>query len=79
MLANLVQIGGSKGVIIPKIILQQCNSPSEFEMKIDKTRIILEPIKTPRSGWAQAFAADNKKPEKLDCISNKFDQEEWQW
>jgi antitoxin MazE len=79
MLVNLVQIGGSKGVIIPRTALQQYNIPKEFEMKINATHITLKPVYSPRKGWAEAFGADNKKPEKLDEITNKFDEEEWKW
>ncbi len=79
MLTNLIQIGGSKGVILPKALLQQCNAGDVFEMKIDKDRIILEPIKNPRSHWPKAFASDIAKPEKLAHLQNKFDQNEWEW
>ncbi len=83
MLAKIVQIGGSKGVRIPKAVLEQCGLTYEVNMKVDKKRLVIEAVRNkPRQGWRESFRA-NKKPlensEKPMSFQNKFDQEEWEW
>jgi len=82
MLAKIVQIGSSKGIRIPKVILEQCNFLHEVNMTVDKKKLIIEPIKSAvRSGWREAFKADKKplsKKEKIEYIPTKFD-DEWEW
>ena len=83
MLAKIVQIGSSKGIRIPKTILQQCHFLTEVNLIVDKKRLIVEPVKSEvRSGWREAFKADKKpakKKEKLEYTPSKFDEEEWEW
>jgi antitoxin MazE len=83
MLAKIVQIGSSKGIRIPKAVLEQCHFLYEVKMKVDKKRLIIEPIQNlPRQGWKEIFKADkkqSKKKEKAGYISTKFDKEEWEW
>ncbi|MES2961665.1 MAG: AbrB/MazE/SpoVT family DNA-binding domain-containing protein [Pseudomonadota bacterium] len=82
MLAKIVQIGSSKGIRIPKVILEQCNFSHEVNITVDKKRLIIEPIKkTVRNGWREAFRADKQpmsKKEKIEYIPTKFD-DEWEW
>lgn len=84
MLAKIVQIGSSKGIRIPKAVLIQCNFLHEVTMKIDKKRLIIEPVQNqPRKGWAESIRAEKKlskiKEEKVGYIPTKFDEEEWEW
>jgi antitoxin MazE len=47
-------IGNSKGVVIPKIILEQSGIGEIVEMSVDGEKIILsKPKKTVRESWAQ--------------------------
>lgn len=82
MLAKIVQIGSSKGIRIPKAVLEQCHFLSEVTLTIDKKRLIIEPVKNEvRAGWREAFRADKrplKKEEKVEYIPTKYD-EEWEW
>ncbi len=83
MLAKIVQIGNSRGIRIPKSVFEQCHFGSEVMLKIDKKKLIIEPIKKkPRQGWKESFQADKRpltKSEKVDYIPTKFDEEEWEW
>ena len=79
MLIDLIQIGSSRGIRIPKSVLQQCGMIDHLEMKIDRSKIILEPVKSTRAGWRDAFAKNKKEQEKLDYFQNEFDQNEWRW
>ena len=83
MLAKIVQIGSSRGIRIPKAVIEQCHFLYEVNMRVDKKRLIIEPVEDePRKGWREAIRADakkNKKNEKIDYIPTKFDQDEWEW
>ena len=56
MLLSVVQIGNSRGIRIPKAILEQCRIGKELELQVESGRIVLKPRKsTPRDGWDDAF------------------------
>jgi antitoxin MazE len=55
MRAPLVAIGNSRGIRIPKAILQQCEMSDEVELSVEGRQIILSPTsKEPREGWRAA-------------------------
>jgi antitoxin MazE len=57
MKVALVQIGNSRGVRLPKAVLEQCGFDNSAELSVERGRIVLAPAKTVREGWAEAFAA----------------------
>jgi len=55
MRLNVVRIGNSKGIRIPKPLLDQCHITGTVDLKIEGQRIVLTPVKSqPRQGWAAA-------------------------
>ena len=55
MKAQLVPIGNSRGIRIPKAILEQCEMSDEVELAVEGRQIILSPAgQQPRKGWRQA-------------------------
>ena len=55
MKVNVVPIGNSKGIRIPKPLLEQCNINQAVDLRLEGKRIVLTPIKSrPRQGWAAA-------------------------
>jgi antitoxin MazE len=55
MKLKLVPIGNSRGIRIPKAVLQQCEMADEVELAVEGRRIILSPLsKQPREGWREA-------------------------
>jgi antitoxin MazE len=57
MKAQLISIGNSRGIRIPKAILQQCDMSDEVELAVEGRQIILSPTgKQPRKGWREAAA-----------------------
>ncbi len=71
-MAELVRIGNSKGVRIPKIIIEQAQlEEKELEFKIVDEGLLIRPVnKKPRAGWEEVF----KKYSHLDI---SFDDTEW--
>jgi len=82
MKVSVVPIGNSKGVRIPKAILDQCHIENEVELEVEDGRVILEPIKgQPRAGWESAFSemADAEDDQLLIDDSIDLDSDDWQW
>jgi antitoxin MazE len=84
MRAHVVKIGNSRGIRIPKSLLDQTGIKDDVELEVDKTKIIIRPISNPRSGWDNAFKSmaqnnDDALINGTDTISHSWDNEEWQW
>lgn len=81
MKTNIVTIGNSKGVRIPKILLEQSKLSGEVELEVRGESIIISPSKKSREGWDEAF--QKAKPDEDEIIGgdvqNDFDEEEWEW
>jgi antitoxin MazE len=83
MNANIIKIGNSRGLIIPKKMLQELGAESEVNIEYQNGGLFISPIDETRKGWAVAFKKSSSKQVKsediLDEVENDFDQEEWTW
>jgi len=79
MKARLVRIGNSRGLRLPKPLLEQAGLEDEVEIRVEQGFLIIAPVATPRAGWAAA--AEKFGPSGLiDAPSaTRFDDEEWAW
>ena len=64
MKANIVQIGNSKGIRIPKILLEQLHFDKSVEFQVTPEGLLLRPVhepaennSQPRAGWDEMFQA----------------------
>ena len=81
---NVVRIGNSQGVRIPKTLLEQCHLQNEVELELRDDYLILRSAKKPRTGWESAFQAMAKQGDDKMIISdvlpeNSWDKDEWEW
>jgi len=84
MLTKIVPIGNSRGIRIPKAMLEHCGFGEEVELQAKNGALILRPVNTPRAGWADAFgdmaaAKDDAMVHEDTSTATQFDAEEWQW
>ncbi len=84
MKTNIVTIGNSQGIRIPKILLKQSKLSGEVELEVKGESIIISPARKPRQGWTEQFKqslAENAEKEEFfgENIQNSFDEEEWEW
>jgi len=84
MRARIVKIGNSKGIRIPKPLLEQAGILNEVELDVEDRRIIIRPVSSPRRGWEPAFKAmadrgDDARLIEDERISHTWDEEEWEW
>jgi len=82
MKTDLIRIGNSRGIRIPKPLIEQCGLGDTVELRLENERIIISPDRLPREGWAAQFqlAGSSTSDELLlDAGTNKFDDKEWRW
>jgi len=82
MKVNIVSIGNSKGVRIPKSILEQCNFNNEAELEVENNKIVIKPLKKKiRQGWDKAFKAMHERKEDVLLLDDSLDIEmkNWDW
>jgi antitoxin MazE len=84
MKTNIVRIGNSRGIRIPKTLLEQCSLGETVELEVKRDRLVIRSARKPRSGWDEAFREmaqrgddallDWKAPMPAD-----WDKTEWEW
>ena len=83
MRARIIRIGNSRGLRIPKPVLEQTGIRDEVEIEVEKGQIIIRPVTNVREGWDAAYKAmGEKRDDELlinEDISHSWDEEEWQW
>jgi len=75
MIANIIKIGNSKGILLNKSILKQCHINEKVEVLLEKRRIILKPIKEPRKDWEASFKQMRKENDDEFHIDDVFHEE----
>ena len=85
MKTKVIKIGNSRGIRLPKVVLNQVGINDELDLEVEQDRIILRPIHQRRIGWRKAFARMASKSDDglLDADSvlsqSAWDDEEWTW
>ena len=82
MLVDIIAIGNSKGIRIPKKILEACELEGQVEMLVQDHELLIRSPKKSRHGWGDAFRAMSKSGDDqlLDSdIVGDWDKNEWQW
>ncbi len=82
MKTRLVRIGNSRGVRIPKPLLEQAGLEEEVQLRVVEDRIVIEAARAPRAGWEDAAKLVRERGEDglLDpATPTRFDETEWEW
>ena len=82
MKTKIVRIGNSRGVRIPKPLLEEAGLEDDVELRVIDSGILIENVGTPRSGWAEAATQLSERGEdKLldEPVPTEFDDSEWTW
>jgi antitoxin MazE len=82
--SRIIKMGNSRGVRIPKPILEQLALGEEVELSVQGDQLVIRPGKRPRSGWEEQLErlAERGDDRLLDAeveSSTKWDQDEWEW
>jgi len=82
MKTSIVPIGNSRGIRIPKTILEQCHIEKDVVLEIEGDTIIIKPIKRePRKEWEQSFKNMHEHKDDRLTIDDKIDlnMADWEW
>jgi antitoxin MazE len=83
MRIKVIQIGNSKGIRLPKAMIEEIGIEEEVELQRTEDGLLIRPLKDARFGWAEKFRKAFLPDEKADKLwrqsMNKFDEEEWIW
>jgi len=81
MKAQIIKIGNSHGIRIPKAVLEETRMSGEVELEVTADGILIRNIKKPRADWDAAFKSLNDRDDDLSLNrpATGFEQKEWQW
>ena len=84
MTTRIVRIGNSRGVRIPKALLEQSGLEGEVEISAEDGTLVLRPARKPREGWSAAFQemarrGDDALLDDVPPTLSSWDEDEWEW
>ncbi|MFC1660195.1 AbrB/MazE/SpoVT family DNA-binding domain-containing protein [Gemmatimonadota bacterium] len=82
MKTKIVRIGNSKGVRIPKPLLEEAGLVDEVELRVVEEGIVIEAVSPARAGWAEAARALHGQGGDVlldEVTPTRFDDSEWEW
>ena len=84
MKTRIVRFGNSKGLRIPKPLLDQTGLNGDVEISAEDGTLVVRPVRKPREGWAAAFEkmAERGDDALLDNVPpslSEWDENDWNW
>jgi antitoxin MazE len=85
MKVRLIAIGNSRGIRIPKSVLEQCGLTEEIDLKVQANQLVIRSPRTARRGWDAAFAKMRARGDDrlMDVgaggVASEWDRTEWKW
>jgi antitoxin MazE len=82
MKTELIRIGNSRGVRIPKPLIEQVGLGNSVDLRVEDDHIVIAKERKAREGWEHAFQAAGSAEDDellLDVGANEFDQKQWKW
>ena len=78
---RIIRIGNSRGIRVPKVLLEQADLPEDVELRAEPGRLIVS-ASPARANWEDAARAmhEASDDELLDQPTpTRFDDEDWRW
>ena len=83
METNIINVGNSKGIIIPAKILKLLQIRDKVQVLIEGNKMIIKPLDlNPRSNWNEQFKLAISANDDSELIPDIFEDEEfddWTW
>jgi antitoxin MazE len=79
---QLTRVGNSRGIRIPKPLIDQCGLAGDLELRVTAEGLVIAPHRPARLGWKHAFVRGvtaHDEPLLKDLPPSRFDREEWKW
>ena len=77
---SIIKIGNSRGIRLPKSLIEKYNIKEKVELILEKEYLIIKPISTPRKGWEASFKEMNENGDDQLLFDDVFENEnieEW--
>lgn len=82
MKARLVQIGNSRGVRLPKPLIEEAGLGDDVELRVRHGAIVILAARAPRAGWGEAARSLHDQADAGlldDPTPTRFDKKVWKW
>ncbi|MGH9361561.1 MAG: AbrB/MazE/SpoVT family DNA-binding domain-containing protein [Thermoanaerobaculia bacterium] len=80
MKTRLISIGNSRGVRLPKPLIEEAGLSDEVEIRVRAGAIVIAAATQPRAGWAEAAQLLGARgEEEILEAPTRFDEVEWEW
>ena len=84
MKTRIIKIGNSRGIRIPKLLLDQIDLGEDVELEARQDHLVIRPTRRPRQGWEEQFSvmAAQGDDQLLDGEApglSSWDTDEWEW
>lgn len=82
MKTRLIQIGNSRGLRLPKPLIEEAGFKDEVEVTLRDGALIITSAEHPRAGWDAAVSLLLERREDYvfeESAATRFDDEEWEW
>ena len=78
---RIVRIGNSRGVRIPKRILEESGIEGEVTISLEEGEIVIRSVSAPREGWERKLSqmVAEEGTGEAPTGATRFDREEWEW
>ena len=74
---NVVRIGNSRGIRLPRKILDQCHIEDKLDLNVKGDKIVLTPVrKKPRDGWEEYAIKMHESEDDALMIPDVFSDED---
>jgi antitoxin MazE len=82
MRARLIRIGNSRGVRLPKPLIEEAGLQEEVEVRVRQGAVVITSSAKARSGWSEAAQQLRERGgDRLldEPVATRFDDREWRW
>lgn len=84
MKAQVVRIGNSKGIRIPKSVIEQCQLHGAVDLIVQQGQLLVRSATKARAGWDQAFEqmhrqGDDQPIDPETAAPSEWDRKNWTW
>lgn len=80
--ARIVRIGNSRGIRVPRALLEQANLREDVELYAEPGQLIVRSAQRPRAGWADRARAVSERGDDVlldPPAPTRFDLNDWEW
>ncbi len=81
MKAQIIRIGNSQGIRIPKTLIEDGKLSGEVELELHEDGLLIRSLQKPRANWDARFkaASDADDDQSVGDTRTTFENKEWQW